>query len=477
MISNRTWSSPLIIPSLVAFFTGVGTLARAILPGVRIVGDMMKTTAGFAAKLNSHLEQEIKEVAQADLALQRTAAEADARRAAAERANRALARYIDPNSTVANPPRLLRFLLEDDPNTRSLEKEIGLISRVRRLFQAVDNIVQEERRKNRSGHQNDILKSDVPQRIVIYIDDLDRCTPEQVYAVLQAIHLLLAFKLFVVVVAVDVSWVQEALVREFSSNGVAARDLSADENRLKEQRLAVRYLEKIFQLPFWLRRLSSEGDRGGTYGRFVRTLLPEVESNSSDPSDEQSTSDSSGKMQAPTATDRQEDSVPGSADRGSEASFDAQSHQIDDDYLSEVLVTVTLTKEEIDFLAGEAIGSLASREPRTVKRFINIYRIIRGRLRDAEKARFLGTGGRPPEYPIVAVLIAIETGQDLQVADALFHRVTAPDESESIGSDIGAAIREGFEAARKARGGVVVTRSDCARWAGTVRRYSFNKNF
>ncbi|MEZ5024500.1 MAG: P-loop NTPase fold protein [Chitinophagales bacterium] len=42
------------------------------------------------------------------------------------------------------------------------------------------------------------------ERIVLYIDDLDRCPPKKVVEVLQAIHLILAFPLFVVVVGVDV---------------------------------------------------------------------------------------------------------------------------------------------------------------------------------------------------------------------------------------------------------------------------------
>ena len=38
-------------------------------------------------------------------------------------------------------------------------------------------------------------------RIILYIDDLDRCEPEQVVAVLQAVHMLLFFPLFAVFVA------------------------------------------------------------------------------------------------------------------------------------------------------------------------------------------------------------------------------------------------------------------------------------
>ncbi len=48
-------------------------------------------------------------------------------------------------------------------------------------------------------------------RIVLYIDDLDRCPPNRVVAVLEAVHLLLAIPLFVVVVAVDPRWLRQAV--------------------------------------------------------------------------------------------------------------------------------------------------------------------------------------------------------------------------------------------------------------------------
>jgi len=44
------------------------------------------------------------------------------------------------------------------------------------------------------------------QRIVLYVDDLDRCPPTKVVDVLRATHLLLALPLFVVIVAVDPRW-------------------------------------------------------------------------------------------------------------------------------------------------------------------------------------------------------------------------------------------------------------------------------
>ena len=69
--------------------------------------------------------------------------------------------------------------------------------------------------------------------------------------VLQAVHLLLAFPLFVVVVGVDVRWVERALrlhhehLLVSGDGGAAPRD----------------YLEKIFQIPFWLGPLDPDASR------------------------------------------------------------------------------------------------------------------------------------------------------------------------------------------------------------------------
>lgn len=85
------------------------------------------------------------------------------------------------------------------------------------------------------------------ERIILYIDDLDRCPPKQVVAVLQAIHLLLAFPLFVVVVAVDSRWVLKSLGDHYGDL------LSGDENSAS----SVDYLEKIIQIPYQVRHVRS----------------------------------------------------------------------------------------------------------------------------------------------------------------------------------------------------------------------------
>jgi hypothetical protein len=120
-----------------------------------------------------------------------------------------------------------------------------------------DLLVEQEKQKLKDTANAEPPKVTTFQRIVLYIDDLDRCPPDKVVAVLQAVHLLLTFRLFVVVVAVDVRWVNRALERHYpdlldaadaESNGYAAAT-------------AHDYLEKIFQVPYWVRPMDDASSR------------------------------------------------------------------------------------------------------------------------------------------------------------------------------------------------------------------------
>jgi hypothetical protein len=99
------------------------------------------------------------------------------------------------------------------------------------------------------------------ERIVLYIDDLDRCEPERVAEVLQAVHLLLAFPLFSVVVGVDPRWLERALLEKYASRSRAA----ASTHRFEPHQ----YLEKIFQIPYSLGAMDGAG-----FGRLIRGLAP-----------------------------------------------------------------------------------------------------------------------------------------------------------------------------------------------------------
>lgn len=86
-------------------------------------------------------------------------------------------------------------------------------------------------------------------RIVLYVDDLDRCRPAQVVAMLEAVHLLLALDLFVVVVAVDSRWLTRALEVHYSELLGTRKDNERDDLR---ESTPQNYLEKIFQITYAL---------------------------------------------------------------------------------------------------------------------------------------------------------------------------------------------------------------------------------
>jgi hypothetical protein len=492
---------------------GLGTALAAAAPAIKVAAGILHSTAGFAGKLDKVSSAAQKKVLQSEINLRSAALEAKARQEAVDRASRALARYVGPDS-AANPPRLLRYVLEDFPDTKEMEKEIGLISRARRLFESVDAIVQQERRRRiKGGGTTDV---EVPDRIVLYIDDLDRCTPEQVYAVLQAIHLLLAFELFVVVVSVDVHWIEEALGKQSGLPDVPeglGDKAQLDSLDLARRIRAIRYLEKIFQLPFWLRPLTIDGIDGGSYGRYVRALTTVSNNDDGDrqqtagaTTDEVAGAGASGvrdQAGADAAQDTASDTVAG-ASGGAAGTTTAATGQADAateqgepaEAIVDSFAAMELSPNEIDFLASPAIGRLAAKDPRAVKRLINVYRILRASLTPVQLRRLIGADQAAPDYPIAIFLIAVDVGQPLQIADELYRCLKSwnrgdvfnlpqmAKETGEVPDDLRPlvqifrqerALGTAWDAVEKARNASPASIETCVDLARAIRRYSFNK--
>lgn len=473
------------------------TAAAGILPvarrGLEVIHTIVRQVGPVADKIAEAEKQGLKQVLETEVALRSATEESEALRAVAERADRALARYVDP-SARSNPPRVLRYLLEDDPNTKAFEREIGLIGRARRLFQALDEIVAEnDSNKDRLRALRDLagatvskemspemealekaIDDDIPDRIILYVDDLDRCTHEQVYRVLQAVHLLLAFRLFVVVVAVDMAWVEAAVA---TSIEFAGNDSETDETKEKERRRrAIEYLSKIFQLPFWLKPFSPTDDQ--RYQKFVRSLsgvVPPAPPPRPAPLPMTSEPDSSaGETSESTADSAQvAGAEPDTTSGGSEPQRGR--HENAEDEVARGLKTLQLTQAEEDFLAGSAIAALAASDPRGVKRLINVYKIVRARLSETDDAMILGDSSRPPAYPLIALCAAIETGQTFEVADRFYGYMKSGASNAGLAFQLSNEIKTAVAAAVTARGGRAVSVKEALEVARVVRRYSFNR--
>jgi KAP family P-loop domain len=445
------------------------TAAAAALP---LVAGLLRTTrtiidqlSPLAARLGEADEAGLDAVLREELKLRAAENEAEAMRETAARADRALARYVDP-AAPSNPPRLLRYLLEDDPETKALQKEIGMMGRARRLFEALDQIIQ-DRKKAR----------DIPARIILYIDDLDRCTHDQVYRVLQAVHLLLAFRLFVVIVAVDVKWVEGAVQKHLEIVG-GAQDSKDEETEDKRQR-SIDYLSKIFQLPFWLKPFSGRDDT--RFAAYVESLTgpgmisatrrfpPGTDPALADSSEGDSTlpmRHGAGSASSGTGA------AAGSAGKDPKTVAKARTHR-------NALKTMQLDRIEIEFLAGKEIAAVASSDPRGVKRLVNVYKIARSRLSEVDDGMIFGDERIAPAYPLIALIAAIETGQPYAVADSLYDLLKTEGIEEELISDkeylLPAQLRPAIKAAIAERGGLDVTIAEMLEIARIVRRYSFNK--
>jgi hypothetical protein len=380
---------------------------------------------------------------------------------ASQKAKAPLAQYGD-GATAGAPGTILRYFLFEDSDVRDYDKQVGLVSRARRSFEQLDAIFSAARdgraakekqargealseAETRALKQFEAMAIDekgvkIPDRIVLYIDDLDRCTHAQVFDVLQAIHLLLAFELFVVVVGVDVRWVEEAVARQFASNvidlpdnaTVAEREAAQKRRETEQRKRAIDYLEKIFQLPFWLRRLSTEGDRGGSYGAYVKDLLKanlDVAENTPSPLAPLKVA-AKKSFAAPGGTEAGEvlDNLVAPDDEAVPEAEELASIEL-------ALATVRLTQAEVDFLASPELGAIAFKSPRAVKRMLNIYRIVRARMDEAELDAFLGRAGKPPTWPIAAFMAAIETGQPVEVADKIYDALRSESEESTFTLD------------------------------------------
>ena len=122
--------------------------------------------------------------------------------------------------------------------------------------------IQEE--KNAEDAQHRI------NRIVLYIDDLDRCEPETVIKVLEAVHLFLASPLFVVVLGVDPRWLFSSIMNHFPTL-MKSDKLFSDQLKVSTPE---EYLEKIFQIPIWLNTPTND-----SVERLISSIIGEVSQN------------------------------------------------------------------------------------------------------------------------------------------------------------------------------------------------------
>lgn len=291
-------------------------------------------------------------------------------------------------------------------------KRMGLISVIRKDFEELKTLLADWNKHNQLSDKNNIKPI---ERIILYIDDLDRCPTQRVVEVLQAVHLLLAFDLFNVVVAVDARWLERSLNEAYNPSKVM-KDINSYK-KTAHRFSAHNYLEKIFQVPFSLPSMEKKG-----YQDLIENLVV--------PHDSEKT----------ISGLRDDDAIE---ETGSGENGDTKPNNLTKDIGDKTINTVDAekTKEPMNISEQEANDSriqamkLFGHEkifisalykfiptPRLANRFVNIYRLLRVRAESLNSDMQTFLNQENGEYRATLLLLAINIGYPKH-APELFEKI------------------------------------------------------
>lgn len=352
---------------------------------------LKRLESGYAdvTRLRTQKKERPAELA-ARTALVAAEAEEEAKRKRVEEANEKV-QALEAELKELEPGRRLFRFIEERASATDYRKHLGLVSLIRRDFEQLGHLLS----------QSNALKDSEErpiERIVLYVDDLDRCQTSRVVEVLEAVHMLLAFPLFVVVVAVDPRWLRSSLEAQYPHLLGLNPDRDEEKRELLRNSTPQDYLEKIFQVPLNLSRIEPDD-----FGVFVANLAGpsrrEESAGSGNPEvDDQAEGGAAGLTllagEGPDlATNETLQPVAGDVTEPSPVEPDPEQ--------------LTLQHWEIESLKRCAP---LFRTPRAAKRLVNTYRLLRVGVPPQELAAFEGTAKAPGNYRLPMVLLAVVAG-------------------------------------------------------------------
>ena len=399
-------------------------------------------------------------------------ARADHERAlqSADRAARAVTEAEQAYAEASSGRVLFRFLTER-ADSRDYRQHLGIISLIRADLVRLSKLVGASKSEEKLATAGSPVAK--VERIMLYIDDLDRCPPARVVDVLQAVHLLLGIPdLFVVVVAVDSRWLMRSLANHY--------------DRLLETKDSIRqstpldYLGKIFQIPYVVERMNNAG-----FVNILRGLLPSEPQHltpSTPPTGTQTDEPIEPKAtDAPPQTPAPADDPPPPTTALEKAVSDeaevAADGQVDVDFADLSPPAMRISEEERVFM--EQLGPLIS-TPRMAKAFVNVYRLLRARMEhpihdEPTLAEYLTS----QQYRVALLMLAFQIGYPEQTHE--LHRelqakpdMTLDDHLRDVrAKDGGRAGISACIADLRTRGLLPNEAAIYLTWAERVRRFSF----
>ena len=142
--------------------------------------------------------------------------------------------YEIENRSLALKGRSLRDTIASKIDSKVYERNVGIVHKVQQDLQHFSDTMLKRR-------DTDILFPRGDPRIVLLVEDLDRCEPSVVVEVIEALQLLVKTKLFVSVLAIDPRYATLSLEKHYKGVLNPNSPLSG-----------MAFVEKIIQIPFCL---------------------------------------------------------------------------------------------------------------------------------------------------------------------------------------------------------------------------------
>lgn len=319
--------APLVVAVVVWRWTWLAGVVLVATPVVAVVGRAVAYVEG-GMKLNAELD-----------VLEDRKRKLEAERVESARRSAEAAVELDAAKAV---PLLPEFAAAQASRWAGREK-LGVVTEIRLAFEELSRLISKTIEARESG--DDESSTNLPiDRVIVYIDDLDRCSHDVVVSVLESIKVLLDLPNFVVVVGVASRWLYRSIELHFSelmrSDGEAGDDdawMSTPQN----------YLEKIFQYSLVLRPLGPDG-----FERLITSLLP---------------------------ADEDIEVTPGDGDEPDPATVgepapEPVSVAVDEEPIDLTPDSLKISRAELAFM--RSLAPLFE-TPRAAKRFANVYRLLR----------------------------------------------------------------------------------------------------
>lgn len=339
--------------------------------------------------------------------------------------------------------------------------QLSLVARTRDRFEEIDAAVTAARRR-RAEHPEQAPREGEPgfERVVVMIDDLDRCAPEKVVTVLEAVHLLFDFEMFVVVIAVDTRWLDQSL-------RIRYRQLLGEAGAAPSD-----YMEKIIQVPLHLSPLDEDMVRG-----MISGLTGAKETDAKPPPAPPVEPGAGAGPNPPVEPGAGTGPNPPAAPALQRTATQPRPPRAP--LPAEVL---RITQDEATTMS--AVAPLVGTTPRTVKRYVNTYRLLKARARDP--AVFDEPVDGIADHEIVAFLLAVVTGHPA-LAALLLPALAAPPPGANLDTLLtGLTLRDNTPALTDSHtrvrawltthpGHAGTAASRFAEWAAEVARFSFTR--